>query len=258
MTFKIFDSHAHLTSDALYDQLDVILARAQSAGVGNILNICTDPLTLERGLELSKKYPWISNAAATTPHDVTSEGESAFPIMEEAACKGLLCAVGESGLDYYYEHSPKDLQQLFFRRYLALAKKCALPIVIHCREAFEDLFTILDDCYRGYPAILHCFTGTLEEARQVIERGLYLSLSGIVTFKKSEALRDVARFVPLDRLLIETDAPYLAPQSHRGQQNEPAFIAETAQLIAEVKGITYEELIKTTTANAMGLFRIGD
>lgn len=193
----------------------------------------------------------MANAAATTPHDVAKSGESDFDEIAKEASR--LQAIGETGLDYYYEHSPRELQQLFLRRYLKLARDHQLPVVIHCREAFADLFKILDE--EGHAGgVLHCFTGTLEEAQGVIARGFYLSLSGIVTFKKSLELQEVGKAVPLDRLLIETDAPYLAPQSHRGKRNEPAFLVDTARFLADLRTIPFEELALHTSANAEALF----
>lgn len=256
----LIDSHAHLTSSAVFDQLDAILERAQQAGVQAIVNICTDLLTLERGIALSQRCPWIYQAAATTPHDVEKEGEQVFGKMAESARHGLLKAVGETGLDYHYEHSNRVIQKQFLRRYLHLALECQLPVIIHCRDAFQDFFEILDAEYqvngRHAPGVLHCFTGTLAEAEEVIKRGWMLSLSGIVTFKKSIELQEVARQVPLSQLLIETDTPYLAPQKHRGKQNEPAFLAETAQFIASLKQISYEELAQVTAQNAKSLFKL--
>jgi TatD DNase family protein len=254
------DSHAHLTSPAVFDQLDSLLERAQQVGVKTIVNICTDPLSLERGLQLSQRYSWIYQAAATTPHDVEKEGEKVFEIMANSARQGQLKAVGETGLDYYYEHSNRDTQKQFLRRYLHLALECQLPVIIHCREAFADFFEILDAEYqihgRHAPGVLHCFTGTRQEAEEVIKRGWMLSLSGIVTFKKSLELQQVAREVPLEQLLIETDTPYLAPQKQRGKQNEPAFLVETAAFIASLKQISFEELAQATTQNARRLFKI--
>jgi TatD DNase family protein len=207
---------------------------------------------------LADRHPCLFNAASTTPHDVEKEGESVFPIMVEHAKAGKLIAVGETGLDYHYEHSRRDLQQEFLKRYLKLALDCSLPVIIHCREAFEDFFKILDEHYRVdgryAPGVLHCFTGTLPEAKEVINRGWFLSLSGIVTFKKSTELREVAKMVPLEQLLIETDSPYLAPQSKRGQQNEPSFVPEVAAVIAFVKGISVEEVAEATAYNAKKLF----
>lgn len=257
---RYIDSHAHLTSRQLVGHTDELAQRAQSARLDYIVNICTNLESLEAGIALHQKYPWIVNAGATTPHDVTSEGEELFPRFAQAANEGALVAVGETGLDYFYEHSDRATQKLFLERYLALALECQLPIIIHCRDAFQDLFEILDHhyCPNGLhaPGVLHCFTGTLEEARQVLNRGWFLSLSGIVTFKKSDQLRDVARFVPLDRLLIETDSPYLAPQSHRGQINEPSYLAEVAQVIADTKLLPKEAVAEATHRNACSLFRL--
>lgn len=252
---ELIDSHAHLSSDALHPEIDSILERAQKANIRAIIDICTDRATLERGIELAKKYPCIALTASTTPHDVDTKGESDFDFIADCARKGLLKAVGETGLDYHYEHSPRELQKQFLIRYFHLAMECKLPVVIHCREAFADFFKILDAEYAG-PGVLHCFTGTLEEAQEVIKRGWMLSLSGIVTFKKSVELQDVARKVPLEQLLIETDSPYLAPQGHRGKINEPSFLVETAAFIAALKGISLAELARATTQNARKLFSI--
>lgn len=262
MALRFLDSHAHLTSPEIVEQIDSILKRAQIAGIASIINICTDADTLLKGLELSARYPWVYNVAATTPHDVEKEGEQVFDFMAKHARNGSLVGVGETGLDYHYQHSNPALQKQFLRRYLHLALECQLPVVIHCREAFGDLFDILDSEYvsngKHAPGVLHCFTGTIAEAEQVIKRGWSLSLSGIVTFKKSEQLRDVARMVPIEQLLIETDAPYLAPQSKRGQPNEPAYVVETAQVIASVKNLSLEALAKVTYDNGCKLFGIED
>lgn len=256
MTLEYIDSHAHLTSDVVFPQVDAVIERALESGVKAIVNICTDKDTLEKGLVLSKRYPFIHNVAATTPHDVEKEGEEMFSFITQQAREGSLVAVGETGLDYHYTHSKREIQQDFLRRYLHLALECRLPVVIHCREAFEDFFKILDVEYGRAPGVLHCFTGTVAEAAQVIERGWYLSLSGIVTFKKSEELRQVAKMVPLEQLLIETDTPYLAPQKYRGKQNEPSYLPETASLIASVRGISVDEVASMTAANARRLFRL--
>lgn len=248
----LIDSHAHMTSSNLFEEAPLLLDRAKASGVIKLVNIATDVLSLKRGLELSKQYPWMVNAASTTPHDVDKTGESDFDII--ASHVNELHAVGETGLDYYYEHSPRELQKTFLRRYLKLARDNNLPIVIHCREAFSDLFQILDE--EGHcGGVLHCFTGTIEESREVIKRGLYLSLSGIVTFKKSVELQEVAKEVPLDRLLIETDAPYLAPQPYRGKVNEPAYVIETAKFLANLKNVSFETLAAQTTLNAETLFK---
>ncbi len=254
------DSHAHLTSNDIYDDIEGVLQRAQGAGVSQIINICTDISSLERGLSLHKKYPWVLNAASSTPHDVEKEGEDVFPIVAAAAKNGSLIAVGETGLDYYYEHSNRDIQKDFLKRYLQLALESDLPVIIHCRDAFVDFFDILDRHYlkngQHAPGVLHCFTGSVDEALEIIKRGWYLSLSGIVTFKKSAALREVAKLVPLDQLLIETDAPYLAPQKFRGKKNEPSYLPNTAEVIAAEQNITLEQLAAATKHNAQKLFRL--
>jgi TatD DNase family protein len=254
------DSHAHLSGETLFDQSDNILERAKGAGIDAIVNICTDSDSLEKGFILSKKYPWIYNTASTTPHDVEKEGEQFFPMVEKNAKMGELVAIGETGLDYHYQHSPRHIQKYFFIKYLHLALETKLPVVIHCRDAFDDFFEILDTEYivnnKHAPGVLHCFTGTIDDAYKVIERGWYLSLSGIVTFKKSEPLRDIAKVVPLKQLLIETDAPYLAPQSKRGELNEPSFISEIASVIASAKNISLEEVAEASKQNAKFFFKM--
>jgi len=254
------DSHAHLTTGSFSDsELPDLLKRSREARIDAIVNICTTPLSLENGLKLSKEYPWIFHAGSTTPHDVEKEGQQSFEAFAFHARAGHLVAIGETGLDYHYMHSNKELQKAFLIRYFHLALECHLPVVIHCRDAFSDFFEILDAEYtintRPAPGVLHCFTGTIDEAKQVLERGWYLSLSGIVTFKKSEELREVAKIVPLDQLLIETDAPFLAPQRHRGKTNEPSFLPETAAVIAAAKGVTLEEVAFATSSNAKRFFQ---
>ncbi len=251
------DSHAHLTSDKLFENADALLKRASAAKVHSLINICTDLETLERGLSLAKRCPQVFNAGATTPHDVEKEGEKFFSAFQKAAEKGLLVAIGETGLDYFYEHSKKELQQAFFIRYLNLAKQCDLPIIIHCRDAFDDFFKIIDQHF-PFPkkGVLHCFTGTLQEAQKLIERGWYLSLSGIVTFKKSHELKEVAQKIPLEHLLIETDSPYLAPQSQRGKVNEPSFVVEVAHMLAELKNLPLSQIAQKTSQNTQDLFRL--
>jgi len=254
----LIDSHAHLSCETLRESLDQILPAAKAAGIDRVFNICTNPEELAHGLALCQQYPWVYNVGSTTPHDVEKEGESAFGAFAQAAREKKLVAVGETGLDYFYEHAPKKSQQEFLRRYLRLALECNLPVVIHCRDAFEDLFTILDEEYRidgkWAPGLLHCFTGTQEEAQRLVSEGWLISFSGIVTFKKSEVLRQVAASVPLANILIETDAPYLAPQSKRGKTNEPAYLVETAHCMAKIHGCAFEELAKQTSKNANHFF----
>ncbi len=253
-----FDSHAHLSSEALYQNVAQILKRAQEKNVTAIMNICTDELSLTRGLELSTLYPWIYQAGATTPHDVEKEGEQMFAKFASCARAGKLQAIGETGLDYYYSHSDRSIQQVFLRRYLKLALECHLPVIIHCRDAFADFFKIIDqeDPHRSLKGVLHCFTGTAEEAEELVQRGWMISLSGIVTFKKALSLQEIAKQIPLKQLLIETDSPYLAPQKERGKINEPSFVVQTAAFLADLKNISLEQLAKQTSTNAYYLFKI--
>jgi TatD DNase family protein len=256
---ELFDSHAHLTGSQLREAASALVARATAAGVTRIANICTDADSLERGLALAQVCPGVINTGGVHPHDVNQEGQRVFDLMASTARSSHLVAVGETGLDYFYEHSPRDLQQEFLRKSLTLALECHLPVVIHCRDAFDDFFSIVDADYQASgkhgPGILHCFTGTMREAEQVLKRGFYLSLSGIVTYKNSDLLRAVAREVPLTQLLLETDAPFLAPLSRRGKVNEPAFVGETCAVIAHVKGLTPQAVAQATFANACRIYQ---
>ncbi|MEN9654221.1 MAG: putative deoxyribonuclease yabD [Chlamydiota bacterium] len=253
---NFFDSHAHLSDASMLPIVDGVIARAKLAGVIRIANICTDPASLAAGLALAKKHSMIINTGATTPHDVEREGEAAFADFAEAAKSKRLHAIGETGLDYHYEHSSKTMQQAFLVRYLHLAAEVNLPVVFHCRDAFSDLFAIADSEYpKKGAAILHCFTGSMHEAEQCIKRGWLISFSGIVTFPKSVALQEVAAQIPLDHVIIETDAPYLAPQSKRGKPNEPAYLPETALCIANLKKLDVAAVAAATYDNATRFFR---
>lgn len=249
----LIDSHAHLTSSIILQDLEATLSRAKIAGIEKIINIATDQTSLEEGLKLRASYPWIYHAAAVHPHDADKENTIYFQFLKENV--EHLVAIGETGLDYFYAHSPKERQQASLRQHFLLAQKVNLPVVIHCREAFGDFFKILEE-FPHIKGVLHCFTGNLEEAKQVIAHGFYLSLSGIVTFKKSKALQEIAKWVPKERLIVETDAPYLAPQSQRGKPNEPAFIMETAQFLADLRGETFKDFAQQTTVNAEQLFNL--
>lgn len=249
------DTHAHLTAPPLLSQVKELLLRAEAVGVHHIVNICTDADSLRAGRALRSASPGIALAAATTPHDVV-EGDPFFLEVETSAQQGELAAIGETGLDYFHAQTDPALQRLCLSRYFALATRYKLPLIVHCREAFSDLLAMAQAEYLGRPAVLHCFTGTLDEAKQVLDRGWLISLSGIVTFKKAEQLKEVASYVPLDRLVIETDSPYLAPLPHRGKPNEPAFVIEMGKALAALKGISLEECAQITTANATRFFSL--
>lgn len=248
----MIDAHAHLTHDEALPT--AILENAEKAGIVGIINVCTGSLDLKRGLALAKsaQMPKIYTAAAQTPHDAKDEDLQFYSDIE--ACADQLVAIGEIGLDYYYDFAPKDKQKALFERYLKLAHKLNLPVVIHCREAFRDLADTIDAVAPNIKVMLHCFTGSLEEAQEAVQRGWYVSLSGIVTFPKSTSLQEVAKVVPDDLLLIETDSPYLAPQGHRGKTNEPAYLTATAQFVANLRGVSVESLATITTRNVRRLF----
>lgn len=250
----MIDCHAHLSGQNL-ESLDDELERARLAGIVGIVNVCTSPDELKHSLELAKKVamPKIYTAASTTPHDVHRQDPHFITQIEE--CASLLVAIGETGLDYFYEHSPRKEQQAAFRAYIELALRVNLPIVIHCRDAFVDLFAIFDE-YKVLPHVmLHCFTGSVKEAQSAIERSFYISLSGIVTFAKSQALQEVVPYIPDELLLLETDAPYLAPRRHRGQKNEPSFIVETLEFVAGLKNVSSDVLMTQIAQNAKTLFK---
>jgi TatD DNase family protein len=254
------DSHAHLGMSPLWEQVEEIIEQAREKKVSHIVNICTDLDTFNKGESLRKKYPFIINAAATSPHDVEKDGDNFFPIVATQAKKKNIFAIGECGLDYYYEHSSREIQKNFLRKYFKLALETSLPIIIHCREAFKDLFEIADKEYikqkKMGPAVLHCFTGTSLEAQEVIKRGWFISFSGIITFKKSDALRDVVKETPLEKMLIETDSPYLAPQKYRGKVNQPSYVVEIAKMIAEIKKTPIKTVAQITASNAKQVFSI--
>lgn len=252
------DSHAHLTCNEMYFDIDSILTRAAESQVTSIINICSDSIAHSRGLSLKKRYPWIYNTGGTHPDDTESRGEEEYLYFEKAAKSGELIAIGEIGLDYYHTHSPKAIQVEYMKKYITLAIQENLPVIFHCREAFSDLFAICDTYFpnsRGQ-VVIHCFTGSLDEAIEVLTRGWYLSISGIVTFKKSDWLRDIVSKIPMDSLLLETDCPYLSPGKYRGKRNEPGWITETARVCAELKGCSMEELARSTSYNTKKIFQI--
>jgi len=253
----MIDTHAHLSGAEMLPDIDSVLTRAKNASLEHIINICTDAKTLKEGLALEERYPWVHNAGSTTPHDVETEGEKYFKLFSQAALSQKLVAIGETGLDYYKAEASKTTQQTFLIRYLHLAARADLPIIFHCRDAFSDLFSIVDREQHGSTrAIVHCFTGSLEEAKKCIERGWFISFSGILTFKKSTTLREIARYIPLKYILLETDAPYLAPEIHRGKINEPSFLVETAACLAELKSMSLVDVAFSTSENARRAFNL--
>ncbi len=254
------DSHAHLEVPQFENEREDVIERAWEAGVRHLLAIGsgTGPHELKAAFPFAEKYDWIYATVGIHPHEAALAEEKHFTSLAEL-CRGeKVLAVGEIGLDYHYDHSPKPVQKDVLLRQLELASKTGLPVIFHCREAWGDLREIVLDQWRGNErgGILHCFTGTREDAYAFLDRGFYISFAGNVTFKKSDDLREVAREVPLDRILIETDSPYLAPVPYRGKRNEPAYVREVARVVGEVRGLSAEEIGVKTTENFFRLFRL--
>jgi TatD DNase family protein len=236
------------------DDLDAVIERAQAAGVERMLAIGTGaPPDLQVAIRLADAYPCFYATVGVHPHDASKAEADTTDRLRTLAAHPKVLAIGEIGLDYHYDFSPREVQAEVFRAQLRLAKETGKPVVIHTREAWQDTLRILDE---DPPAalIMHCFTGGPEEARECIERGFYLSFGGVLTFPKAENVREAARITPDDRLLVETDAPYLAPVPHRGKRNEPAFVADTVRRLAEVRGKSAEEVASLTTQNFERLF----
>jgi TatD DNase family protein len=253
----LVDHHCHLDFPDFADDLDGVVARAKAAGVGALVSISTCIRRFDRLLKLVEAYPNVFCSVGTHPHHAHEELDVPVAEIVRLAQHPKVIAIGEAGLDYFYDNSPREAQTQGFRRHIAAARETRLPLVIHARDADDDVAAILEEeSARGqFPAVLHCYTGGAELARRGLALGLYVSFSGIVTFKKSDALREVARSVPLDRLLVETDAPYLAPGKYRGKRNEPAYVVETAATLAQVKGTSVEELANATTQNFFRLYQ---
>jgi TatD DNase family protein len=256
----LVDSHCHLDFPDFESELDQIVARSEAAGVGAMLTISTRVRQFERIRAVAERFPNVCCSVGTHPHYAAEERDIQLGEILEHAQHPKVVAIGEVGLDYHYEKSPIPDQEHGFRLHIAAARETGLPLVIHSREADEHTTRILEEEMAKGPfsAVLHCFTGGEALARRGVELGLYVSFSGVLTFNKSEALREVAAGVPLDRLLVETDAPYLAPTPMRGKRNEPSFVRHTAAALAKVKGVTETEIAAATTENFFRLFAKAD
>ena len=255
---EIIDSHAHLEFPQFDADRADVLARARGAGVSTLLAIGsgTGPDRLDAALPFAEQNDWIYATVGIHPHEAKLATEEHFAHLDQLARHLRVIAWGEIGLDYFYDHSPRDVQQSVFRRQLDQARAARLPIVIHCRDAWSDCLAILEECWRpaGLGGILHCFAGTLDDAMRGLDMGFYISFAGNVTYPKAEPIREVARALPLDRMLIETDSPFLPPQGHRGERNEPAFVVEVARRVANVRDLAPEEVAAATAANFRRLF----
>jgi TatD DNase family protein len=252
----IVDSHCHLDFPDFADELDAVVARAAAAGVGRMVTISTRVRRQDELVRIAERFPDVYCSVGTHPHHAQEEqGIGAGELIERAAHPKVV-AIGEAGLDYFYQHSPREAQEQGFRAHIAAARVTGLPLVIHSRDADADTARILgEEMQQGaFTAVLHCFTGSRELALRGIALGLYVSFTGILTFKKSDELRAIAAELPAERIMVETDAPYLAPGPFRGKRCEPAHVVETAKVLAATRGVSLEEIARQTTDNFFRLF----
>lgn len=249
-----FDSHAHYDDDAFDADRDELLSSLLQNNVSNIINIGADMPSSRRSVQLAEKYEFMYAAVGVHPHDAKNYTSDDEAELAKLCAHPRVVAIGEIGLDYHYDNSPRDIQKEVFKKQLELAKKLRMPVIIHSREATEDTLSILKEFSpRG---VVHCFSGSVETAKTVLDMGMYISLGGPVTYKNAVKTVEVAEFVPIDRLLIETDCPYLAPVPYRGKRNSSLFIHATAEKLADIKGISVEELARITAENTKKLFNI--
>ena len=258
------DSHAHLDGPKFDQDRSEVIARAREAGLGRILTIGsgTGPGSLDCAIQIAEQHDWIFATVGIHPHEAKLATESDYSEMAQLAKNPKVIGWGEIGLDYFYDHSPREVQQEVFRRQMELAQAAGLPIIIHCRpsnnstNAWDDTLQMLHQHWApsGLPGILHCFTGELNHAEAALEIGFFVSFAGNVSFPKAENIRAAAKTVPLDRMLIETDSPYLAPVPHRGKRNEPSFVVNTAEAIGGLRGISKEQVGEMTSQNFFRLF----
>lgn len=252
----LIDSHCHLDFPELTSDESGVLARARTAGVGGMLTIGTRLDQFERVRAIAERHDNVWCSVGVHPHEAKEEGQRTPDRLIEATRHPKVVGIGETGLDFYYEHSPREEQAESFRAHMAASRKTGLPLIVHTRNADAETGDMLEEEYGkgAFPGLIHCFSSGRAVAERALALGLYISISGIVTFKAAEELRAIVRDVPLDRLLVETDAPYLAPIPKRGKTNEPAFVAHTAAKVAELKGVSLAELEATTTDNFFRLF----
>lgn len=252
----LVDSHCHLDFPDFAAELPDVVARAQAAGVRHLVTISTRVSKFEAIRAIAERFDAVSCSVGTHPHYAAEELDVTTAQLVALAAHPKVVAIGEVGLDYFYETSPREAQAQGFRTHIAAARETGLPLVIHARDADEDTAAILEEetAKGAFPFLLHCFTAGPELARRALALGGYISFSGVITFKKSEALRAIAATVPEDRMLVETDSPYLAPVPHRGQRNEPSFVAETAKVLAAARGVSPEQVAEATTRNFTRLF----
>jgi TatD DNase family protein len=252
----LIDSHCHLDFPDFASELDAVIARARAAGIERMVTICTRVRRHDAVLAIAERFPDVYCSVGTHPHYAHEELDVTAADLVAYTRAAKVVALGEAGLDYHYDHSPRDAQERGFRSHIAAARETGLPLVIHSRDADDDTARILEEeTGKGaFPAVLHCFTGGPDLAHRAVALGHFISFTGILTFKNSDALRAIAADLPMDRILVETDAPYLAPGKFRGKRNEPAYVVETAKVLAEARGVSLDAIAKQTTANFFRLF----
>lgn len=252
----LIDSHCHLDFPDFGEELDDVVARAGRAGITHMVTISTHLSRFERVRAVAERFPNVFCSVGIHPHEAGTEVEVSADQLVELAEHPKVVGIGETGLDFYYEHSPRGVQERQFRTHIEAARRTGLPLIVHTRDADTDTIRIMEEEHEkgAFPGLIHCFSASRELAERMVDLGLYISFSGIVTFKKADELRDVAKILPEDRILVETDSPYLAPVPRRGKRNEPAFTAFTAACIADVRGVSAAEIARTTTANFKRLF----
>ena len=252
----LVDSHCHLDFPDFKDELGDVMRRAELAGVGHMVTICTHIRKFDQIKSIAERFDNVFCSVGTHPHNADQELDFSPEDIAKLAEHPKCVAIGEAGLDYFYDNAPRKAQVIGLRSHIKAAQMTGLPLVIHSRDADEDMISILTEGMEegAYKAVLHCFSSGRDLAMRAIEMGMYVSLSGIMTFKRSQDIRDIVADIPLDRLLVETDAPYLAPMPYRGKRNEPAYVAHTAQALAEVMGVSLQEITEATTNNFFRLF----
>ena len=254
---KWIDSHAHLDFDRFDDDRQEVIRRAQARGVEKIISIGTQIDSSKKAIHLAETYPNLIYASAGFhPLYMEDEHEKGWQQLRELLQHPQVVAVGETGLDYYYDKTDPEQQRRSFRKHLQLAQEFSKPIIIHIRDAFDDAYQIIKEEGLAAGGVVHCFTGGTTECQRALDLGLYISLSGIATFKSAKALRSAVKIIPKDRILLETDAPFLAPTPHRGVRNEPAFVVDTAHCVAELQNISLNELAEVSYFNTLQLFKL--
>src|SRR5687768_8566386 len=255
----LIDSHAHIQGKEYADEIEAVIARAGEAGIGKIIVVggAGEMSSNHDAVALADSYENVYATVGMHPHDAKDVGPEELRSLRDLTVDPKVIAVGETGLDYYYNHSPHDVQRRVFAEFIQLARDTGLPLVVHERDAAKDAVQLLRSEGKGdLRGVLHCFTGNYQAACAYLDLGFYLSFTGIITFKNAEPLREVVQKVPLERMLVETDSPFLTPAPHRGKRNEPAYVRFVAGTIAEIKGITLEKVAQVTTKNVQNLFKI--